>query len=264
VHRKLIWTTMLLFAVFGVALIASGEGAEKGQAGSLSPEQKRAKRTEAAKNRPRFANVRYVTAKPLGDGGHAPPSATVIEYDNNVAVQRSPNTAGVVVGNQFDVNGLGLPIVNNWTITGFVLQNAGPAFLGSATVAFFGGPGGGTTAPFLAAFGVTGVNGGIQGFALGTPLLGTGSFLGGVVNSTYAGCAVTSVPPGTTCNGVALDNAQNSTNPLGFHAVSIAAVSPVAGGFGTLGSLNAIFKVTGTNLPVELTNFSVDSGADSE
>ncbi len=265
-NRKLAWTMMLLLAVAGVALIASGEDAKKIDLSSLSPEQKRAIRLEAEKNRkPRFKNVRYATAKPFGKRGggqRSPPSTTVIQYDNGAAVSRSGNTGGVVIGNQFDVNGLGGPVVGPWSITGFFVQNAGPAFSAGASpnavAAFFSGPGTGSTAMFLAAFTVT-LTGGLNGFALATPIAGSGSFLGGVVSSTFSGCTVTSAPPGTTCDGVALDTASNSTNPLGFHAMSIAAASPTAGGFATLGSLNAIFWVTGSSLPVELTNFSVGS-----
>ena len=265
VHRKLLWTAWILCAVFGVALIASGEDAEKADFSALSAEERRAARLEADKNRPRYKDVRYVKATPLAqreDGLRAPPSTTIIEYDNNAAVLRSGNTGTVVVGNQFNVGGGGNPITGPWTITGFVVQNAGPAFpptTPSAGVVFFGGPGAGTSAPFLAYVSGVPLTGGIQAFGLATPITGTGSFLGGVVNSSYPACTVTSVPPGTTCDGPALDTAQNSTNPLGFHAMSIAAFVIPGTNFATLGNLNAIFKVTGSNLPVELTSFSVGS-----
>jgi hypothetical protein len=255
-------------AVCGVTLVARGQEGEKPGAKkpsavrALTPEQRREMRLARQPVKRRFDNVRFATASAVSGRGEAlkaPPSTTVIEYDANGPVLRSGNTSGVVVGNQFNVGGGGLPITGPWTITGFIVQNAGPNFLSAATIAFFGGPGAGTTAPLLGVFGAD-LTGGLQAFGLPTFLTGTGSFLGGVVNSTWFGCTVTSAPPATTtCDGVALDTAQNATNPLGFHAMSIAASSPTAGGFNTLGNLNAIFKVTGASLPIELMSFSVAS-----
>jgi hypothetical protein len=268
--RKSLWLSALVATVAtvcGVTLVARGQEGEKPGAKkpidvrALTPEQRREMRLARQPVKRRFDNVRFATASAVSGRGEAlkaPPSTTVIEYDANGPVLRSGNTAGVVVGNQFNVGGGGFPIAGPWTITGFIAQNAGPNFGAAATIAFFGGPGAGTTAPVIGVFGAN-LTGGLQAFVLPTVVTGTGSFLGGVVNSTWIGCTVTSVPPATSCDGVALDTAQNATNPLGFHAMSIAAVSPAGSGFNTLGSLNAIFKVTGASLPIELMSFSVAS-----
>ncbi|MEM7582989.1 MAG: hypothetical protein AAF560_06390 [Acidobacteriota bacterium] len=261
-RRNLAVTLIVMLAVMASSWVAYGEGETTAvDAEAVALEQKREKRQASAKKRPRFENVRYITATPMDSRRgerRAPPSTTVIEYDNNNAVTRLGDTAGIVVGNQFDVGGGGNPIAGPWTITGFAAQNAGPAYGSTATVVFFGGPGAGTTAPVLGVLYVT-LTGGINSFSLASPITGTGSFLGGVVNSTYGLCTVTSVPPGTSCDGVALDTAQNSTNPLGFHGFSIAAFVIPGTDFNTIGSQNAIFKVFGSALPIELMSFSVES-----
>lgn len=274
-HRKL--SVILLLACLSLTSVASGQ--EKRRADDEQDPIVTAERgtTRRAKNRERkarwrrFDNVRFITASPItrrGGTAKAAPSTGVIEYDNNVAVRRSDNTALVVVGNQFNVGGGGNPIGGPWAISGFVVQNAGPAYpttttFGSpttptGTVFFFGGPGPAGQAPVHAILTSVTLTGGLQTFSFPSPLTGSGSFLGGVVNSTTTTCSVTSVPPGTPCDGVALDTAQNSTNPLGFHAMSIGAGIPGTS-FNTLGNLNAIFKVFGSNLPVELLSFSVET-----
>lgn len=258
--------TLAMLATVGWTVSVSGddEGPSTDRA-TITKEQRKQNRKAAQEQRRRYENVRFITASPVTTPHTkrlaAPPSTTVIEYDNNNPVQRASQLS-VVVGNQFNVGGGGNPIVGPWTITGFVAQNAGTAFPSStpaATVVFFGGPGTGTTAPLLAVLSSVPLDGGLNGFSLATPLSGSGSFLAGVVNSTYTGCAVTSVPPATTCDGVALDTAQNSTNPLGFHAMSFQAFVDPATGFTPRPGENAIFKVLGSSLPVELMSFSVDA-----
>ena len=253
---------LALAMLVALAVVSLASGVES-DTSSTEPKQRRP--SAASERWHRLENVPFITASPVKSGRNlrkAAPGTTVIEYDNNVAVRRLGNTGTVVVGNQFNVGGGGNPISGPWTITGFVVQNAGPAFppaSTNATVVFFGGPGVGTQAPVLGVVSSVTLTGGLQTFTLPTPLTGTGSFLGGVVNSTYTACTVTSVPPATTCDGVALDTVQNSTNPLGFHAMSIAAFVIPGTGFATLGNQNAIFKVLGSALPVELMSFDVEA-----
>ena len=260
--KRSIWLLVASAAV-AVCVLAGSVLAEKGA--GLTPEQRQAKRME----RSALARVPYQRPNANGKQGiprptrvpAAPPGTTALEYDNGNSVLRSGNTGGFMIGNQFDVGGGGNPI-GAWTVTGFTFQNAGPAFLGGVYVTFYGGPGAGTTAPFLTSLAVGPVTGGLQAFALPTALTGTGSFLGGVFNSTSAAfCAQTSAPPTTPCDGVALDTQQDSTNPLGFHAAQIQFVGFGSPGinFGTLGNLNAIFRVVGAGLPAELMDFSAES-----
>ena len=271
----------LLLAYFSLTSVASGQDekrADDEQTVTAAPERRKVRRAADRQRKERwrrFDDVRFITATPITrrDGAaKAAPSTTVIEYDNNNPVKRSANTSSVVVGNQFNVGGGGNPIGGPWAISGFVVQNAGPGYpttSPSATIFFFGGPGPAGQAPVHAiGFGFT-LTGGPQTFIITpSPLTGSGSFLGGVVNSTFSGstttfgsvlppCDMTSAPPTTPCNGVALDTAQNATNPLGYHAMSIGAGIPGTG-FNTLGNHNAIFKVFGSSLPVELLKFSVE------
>lgn len=268
------WVVTTLLGLFTAVLIATAQDAGPStdpSAGASAVESAQAPDGKGARRRAgkakghRYQGVPFITASPIASrrgASKVSPSTTVIEYDNNAAVTRSPNTSGVLVGNRFDVGGGGNPIAGPWTVTGFVVQNAGsgyPTSAPAATVAFHAGPGAGTAAPALAVLTGIPLNGAIQSFLLGTPLTGSGSFLGGVVNSAYPFfCAVTSVPPAVPCNGVALDTAQNASNPLGFHAMQVKA-SAAGLGFANLGNLNAIFKVTGSNLPIELMSFRVDS-----
>jgi hypothetical protein len=280
----------LFLTCFALTSVASGQDEKRAgdeQTLAAATEKRRARRAGNRQRKERwrrFDDVRFMTASPITrrDGTtKAAPSTTVIEYDNNVAVSRSANTSSVVVGNQFNIGGGGNPIGGPWAISGFAVQNAGPAwgytFIGpttttpatpTATVFFFGGPDPAGQAPVHAILTSLPLTGSLQTFVFTSPLTGSGSFLGGVVNSTFSGitttggattpgCAVTSVPPATACDGVALDNAQNSTNPLGFHAMSIGAGIPGTS-FNTLGNHNAIFKVFGSSLPVELLKFNIE------
>jgi len=79
----------------------------------------------------------------------------------------------------------------------------------------------------------------------------TGPFFGGIKNTPFVGCTgMTAV--GGTCEGVALS--MGTMNPgFGFHGARVngamyTAITPVK---------NAIFRVTGDNLPVELMGFGV-------
>ena len=87
---------------------------------------------------------------------------------------------------------------------------------------------------------------------LPAPIMGhTGPFFAGILNTPFAGCAGNTMVGGT-CEGVALT--MGTMDPgMGFHGHRIngamyTALAPVK---------NAIFRVTGDNLPVELMGFGV-------
>ena len=96
-------------------------------------------------------------------------------------------------------------------------------------------------------------------------IAGSGSFLAGIHNTFYTGlgCPSNSNLNGT-CDGVALTAGTSNAAP--FHGVTI----PLAGGAFTppttfvnstgndLGTANAIVRMTGDNLPVELMKFDVE------
>ena len=85
------------------------------------------------------------------------------------------------------------------------------------------------------------------------PIMGhTGPFFGGILNTPFAGCAgMTGI--GGTCEGVALT--MGTMDPgMGFHGHRL-----VGGMYTPIAPVkNAIFRVTGDNLPVELMGFGVN------
>jgi hypothetical protein len=82
----------------------------------------------------------------------------------------------------------------------------------------------------------------------------SGSFLAGLLND-YTGACAGNTMLGAPCDGVAL-TAGTMDPGMGFHAVRI---YPVLGTSGVdIPSRNAIFRVTGDNLPVELMGLSVE------
>jgi hypothetical protein len=92
----------------------------------------------------------------------------------------------------------------------------------------------------------------------------TGAFVGGLRNTDYAACAG-NVALNTTCDGVALT--MGGVDPgMGFHGIRVPfnsasflpTITMVAGAGTSFATQNAIFRVTGDNLPVELMNFGVE------
>ncbi|MCP4898167.1 MAG: hypothetical protein GY906_14435 [bacterium] len=151
-----------------------------------------------------------------------------------ITFRMAQNFGGGVVASIWDVNPASAMVLQRWYLSG----------IPSTTVTSFL-----ATAPVPTA--ITGHS---------------GSFIGGIHNTFYTafGCDTSTALNGT-CDGVALT--AGTTDPgLGFHAVRI----PLAGGVfspptmtvagtGTAISpaANAIFRVTGSNLPVELMSFDV-------
>lgn len=87
---------------------------------------------------------------------------------------------------------------------------------------------------------------------LPVPLLNqTGPFFAGIHNTNFGGCnGMTGI--GGTCEGVAL-TAGTMDPGLGFHGVRVNGIMYTA----LVPAKNAIFRVTGDNLPVELMGFGV-------
>jgi len=102
--------------------------------------------------------------------------------------------------------------------------------------------------------------------ALAPPIAAhTGSFIAGMRNTDYAPCAG-NAGLATTCDGVALTEGANPAPPVAGRGARVNFTSPVfvptvntvASTGQSLGGVNAIFRVTGDNLPVELMRFDVD------
>ncbi|MEO8274605.1 MAG: hypothetical protein ABI639_00185 [Thermoanaerobaculia bacterium] len=92
----------------------------------------------------------------------------------------------------------------------------------------------------------------------------SGQLQGGLRNSDYATCNG-DVALNSTCDGVALT--MGGVDPgMGFHGLKVPfnstmfvpTVTTVAGTGTSLGTINAIFRITGDNLPVELMKFGVE------
>ena len=91
-----------------------------------------------------------------------------------------------------------------------------------------------------------------------------GAFIGGLHNTEYGACAG-NVALNSTCDGVAMT--MGGVDPgMGFHGIRVPfatanfvpTVTTVASPGVALGNVNAIFRVTGDNLPVELMSFGID------
>lgn len=99
--------------------------------------------------------------------------------------------------------------------------------------------------------------------ALATPVVGhNGDFIAGIRNTDYDPCNGNAALA-STCDGVALTN---GTGPSEFRAarvnfnsgVFVPTVNTVASTGQDIANVNAIFRVTGDNLPVELMDFSIE------
>ena len=196
-----------------------------------------------------FTNAPKTTAfKANGDGSRA-----TLQYDDGVRVSRDPATGPnyPLIGNQFSP---GLP-TGAHTITAVSFNLAG--YWPPAAVLGMFGPAAGTTAPVLGIQVLSGVTGtGWWSAAIPSIAAGSGSFLAGIVNSTYATCTSTALSG--SCEGVALGP---GTNGYGHNAmrISITGSADTAGsGFATIPGQNAFIRVTGPNIPVELMRFVVE------
>jgi hypothetical protein len=173
-----------------------------------------------------------------------------LQYDNDTPFSR--DGLGVGVGNRFN-----LGVQDPHSVATVSFRRGGAAGT-TAAVAIIQVPL--TTTQFLGSGQLTGLPPSTNGsmvwvLPLQNPVVGhNGPFIAGLLND-YAGACAGNTMLGAPCDGVALT--QGNVDPgMGFHAVRVLPV------FGTLGqnipNRNAIFRVTGNNLPVELMNLRVE------
>jgi hypothetical protein len=203
-----------------------------------------------------------VTATPVASPGDAPQGGVgTIQYDNDTPFQRRAQT-DATVGNRFVPTGS-----HSITAVSFRLaQN----YLSSMVMTLWDvNP---ASAVVLARTNITGLpSGAVTGTVFTAALVApiathSGSFIGGMHNTAYTGLGCpTNTNLNGTCDGVALT--AGTVDPgMGFHGAAVqlagATFTPpttvVATGVITDFTQNAIFRVTGDNLPVELMNFDVE------
>lgn len=205
-------------------------------------------------------------------GGRIPHVVGTLQYDNDIPFRREPTTDHLI-GNQFtgadphsvasvsfrmaanygtSAGGPGDAVVSIWAPDG--MGGANRLFQQNVSGIPAGGGGTMTCTMFTAMAPLT------------MALVGlNGPFIAGVHNTAYtgAGCPTNTMLNGT-CDGVALS--AGVVDPgMGFHAFRVPLaggtfVPPttvVAAGVGPIPATNALFRVTGDNLPVELMEFSV-------
>jgi hypothetical protein len=177
---------------------------------------------------------------------HAPSSVGTIQYDNDIPFSRDGNA--IFVGNVFNAG-----VQDPHSIAAVSLRRGGAAGT-TVLVGVFGVPiitlGYGSTGGLPATTAGTMV----VAFNLQAPVVShSGPFIAAALNDYNGGCAGNTML-GAPCDGPAL-SAGTMDPGMGFHAVRLYAT-------GTSGvpipSRNAIIRVTGDNLPVELMGLSFE------
>lgn len=245
--------------VMVLALALPGDlGAARPQAGNRKADPKSATRAAVAPSR----------------GPAAPNVVGTLTYDNNVPFSRNGSDGGTV-GNLFNVG-----VVDPHSVAGVTFRIAGNYGTGPGAGAqmvmtvwdqnaasfmvlqrqLLSGlpyipypPNANTVTMFTAMVNLT------------MPVVGhNGAFVGGLRNTDYTPCAG-NVLLNTTCDGVALT--MGGPDPgMGFHGhrvpfnstMFVPVINTVAGAGTVVPGVNAIFRVTGDNLPVELMDFGVE------
>ena len=242
---------VLVCAAAMAALVAG----ESGAAGS-----RRARKLPPDAKIPRVkATLRTAT------GARVPLVVGTLQYDNDVPFRREPTTDHLI-GNQFtgddphSIASVSFRVAQNYS-NGVVVSGWDPDGMGGATRLFqqyvSGIPNGATmtvtmfTAVAPLTMALTGLN---------------GPFIAGIHNTFYTGlgCPTNSMLNGT-CDGVAL-SAGTMDPGMGFHAFRvplaggtfIPPTTMVTAGVAAIPGGNAIFRVTGDNLPVELMELSAE------
>ncbi|MCH9650253.1 MAG: hypothetical protein K0U98_18590 [Deltaproteobacteria bacterium] len=185
-----------------------------------------------------------------------PPPVGTIQFDNNVPFNRNGQSGGLI-GNRFAAPAVQDP--HTFASASFRMANA---YGGTATALILDINTGAGTVSTIDMAGATGISSGTTATHV-VPLAGgshSGSFIGGMLQTAYAACAgLTGINSGLTCEGVALTQGGLTGGPgdpgEGFNAV---AVTSTANTGVPIANQNAIFRITGQNLPVELMNFSID------
>jgi hypothetical protein len=238
--------------VWGVALVAVLAG-ESGAAGA-----------KRGRKLPPDVRIPRVKATLTASRGRLPMVVGTLQYDNNVPFRRDPATDNVI-GNQFlggdphSIASVSFRVAQNYS-GGVIVSAWNPDGMGGATRLFqqyvSGIPNGATmtvtmfTAMAPLTMALTGLN---------------GPFIAGVHNTAFTGngCPANSMLNGT-CDGVAL-SAGTMDPGQGFHAFRIPLAggtfipptTMVPGGVAAIPGVNALFRTTGDNLPVELMDLSV-------
>ena len=185
-----------------------------------------------------------------------PPPVGTIQYDNNTPFNRSGQNGGLV-GNRFQAPGVMDP--HTFASASFRMANAYGANAVGLVLDVNTTAG---TVSTIDMFSATGLTSGtamtfVAPFAGGSH---SGSFIGGMIQTTYGACSgLTAINSGLTCEGVALTQGGLTGGPgdpgQGFNAVAVASTATTGV---AIPNQNAIFRITGQNLPVELMNFSID------
>lgn len=209
--------------------------------------------------------------RPSVANGTFPEGTGTLTYDNNTPFARS-GVDGSTIGNKFDtapdphgiatatfrlagnydsVNNTGSIVLSIWDVEPASFMLLYRKNITNAPAVPYGGSNN------ITMFTVT------HPLTMAVPVH-NGAFVGGMHNTEYGGCAG-NVGLNSTCDGVALT--MGGVDPgMGFHGFQVPfatvnfvpTVATVAGTGTALGNLNAIFRISGDNLPVELMSFGVD------
>jgi hypothetical protein len=206
------------------------------------------------------ANVNRVKATVLPAGGGASRAVGTITYDNNTPFNRDGSLNGMV-GNRFTDG-----VMDPHSIASVSFRVAGN-YLSSVVMSIWDPNTVAGSAQIMTRFVVSGVNSGSTATAgtavapLTVPITGhNGSFIAGIRNTAYSPCSG-NAGLNTTCDGVALTAGSgtphavrlNFTNPSFVPTIATLSTSGVP-----ISGVNAIFRVTGDNLPVELMRLEVE------
>ena len=226
---------------------------------SLSAEQRRAV--------PKVGSPAIV--RPSAPSGILPEGSGTLAYDNNTPFARN-GADGSTIGNKFDTapdpHGIATAsfrMAGNYatTTTGSIVMSIWDVEPASFMLLHRQNITNAPAVPY-------GGSNNITMFTVVAPLtmavaVHSGAFVGGLHNTEYGACAG-DVSLNSTCDGVALT--MGGVDPgMGFHGIQVPfattqfvpTVTTVAGTGNSLGNVNAIFRVTGDNLPVELMSFGV-------
>jgi hypothetical protein len=219
-----------------------------------------------AKARTRNDGARSVRATVTPAVAEAPTAVGTLKYDNNVPFRRFGNT-DPLVGNLFgpgvidphSIQAVSFRLAQNYA-TDAVMSIWDPDGMGGATR--------------LLQTDITGLPNGVTmtvtmftAMAAIVPVVGhNGSFIAGMHNTFYTqlGCPGNTMLNGT-CDGVALTMGSNPAPPVPSRAFQVPLMggqylpptTMVAAGVAAIPGTNAIFRVTGDNLPVELLDFGI-------
>ena len=199
------------------------------------------------------------TLLPAGSGGASRAVGTIM-YDNNTPFNRDGTLNGMV-GNRFTDG-----VMDPHSIASVSFRVAGN-YLSSVVMSIWDPNTVAGTAQVMTRFVVNGVGSGATATVatvvapLATAITGhNGSFIAGIRNTAYAACSG-NVALNTTCDGVALTAGVGTPHAARVNFVDpafVPTVTAVSTAGAPISGVNAIFRVTGDNLPVELMRLEVE------